>query len=147
MKANFTEGGMEFMEQTQTKPGQGPNCAQQVLLSACPKLGLGEEAAQLAAGFGSGLCWGEACGAVTGAVMAIGYQCASDPALADQSRVRVREFIGAFEKEFGAVTCKALLSADISDPIAHDKAMEDGTIAAHCPHFIAFSKSYLEEHL
>ena len=58
INTNFRESVVIFMEHTQTKPGKGPNCAQQVLLSACPKLGLGEDAAQLAAGFGSGLCWG-----------------------------------------------------------------------------------------
>lgn len=135
------------MEKETPTPAAKPNCAQQVLLYGCEKMGLDPSVADFAAGFGSGMCWGATCGAVSGAVMSIGVKCARDPALTAETRLKVRAFMQAFEDEFGALTCEELLGSNISEPAAHEKAMQDGTIPSHCPRYIDFSKKYLEENL
>ena len=90
--------------------GEGFNCAQCVL-SACGKYtGLDRACAlSLACGFGGGVRCGEICGAISGAVMAIG---ASEPAAGAGDReamTRVaaltKRCTGAFREKYGNLRC------------------------------------------
>ena len=90
---------------------QGCNCAQSVL-SACGKYtGLDlNTAMSIAAGFGGGVRSGEICGAISGAVMAIG--------LIEQDKRRVAalasQCVDSFREKFGCVRCMELKQNRVS---------------------------------
>ena len=90
---------------------QGCKCAQSVL-SACGKYtGLDQNTAlSVAAGFGGGVRSGEICGAISGAVMAIG--------LIEQDKRRVavlaKQCVDSFREKFGCVRCMELKQNRVS---------------------------------
>lgn len=96
---------------------RGYNCAQSVLAAFGDVTGLPEkEAMAVAAGFGRGVSGGtELCGALGGAIMAVGlvdFHEDRDPA---QEKKRIYDAVSQLEKKFqdkfGALRCNALLSA------------------------------------
>lgn len=115
---------MSIGEKAKAIHAEGFNCAQSVVAALAEKLGIDELGAkQFAAGFGGGLRSGEACGAVTGAVMALGVGTArdgigsKDVPVAEYSKTLVREF----KEKYGAVRCNDLL---MSTGGSHDKCDE-----------------------
>ena len=68
------------------------NCAQSVLMSFSPDFNLSDQAAyNLAVHFGAGMKSGNVCGAVTGALMALGLAGKSDEKLAHQVLAKFKE--------------------------------------------------------
>ena len=89
----------------------GCNCAQSVLAACGKYTGLEQDTAlSVAAGFGGGVRSGEICGAISGAVMAIG--------LTEEDKRRVagltKQCVDCFRKEFGCVRCIELKRAGVS---------------------------------
>jgi C_GCAxxG_C_C family probable redox protein len=84
-----------------------------VLTVLTRRLGLGSDLAPaIATGFCSGVArTASTCGAVSGGVMALGlaYGRKSEKEPVDRSYGPVRDFIEAFEREFGSSNCAALL--------------------------------------
>ena len=80
------------------------NCAQAVLMTFAPELGLSEEtAAKLCSHFGSGMKIGAACGAFTGGLMVLGLAGLGE-------KEEAEEFTRAFEElEDGGINCSDLL--------------------------------------
>ncbi len=117
---------------------KGYNCAQSVVGAYAAELGVPEDVAlRMAAGFGGGLgrC-GEACGALTGAVMVIGLRVGSaeaDPAAKQRAYEATQAFIEAFRARNGAITCRDLLGVDIASNEAYQQAREEGRFKAVCP--------------
>lgn len=104
---------------------QGCNCAQSVLAVSGKYTGLAQDTAlSVAAGFGGGLRSGEICGAISGAVMAIG--------LIEQDKRKVaalsRDCVESFRQKFGCVRCAELKQKQ-----------------ADCDELIAFCAQYIEE--
>jgi C_GCAxxG_C_C family probable redox protein len=103
----------------------------------------------MAAGFGGGLgrC-GEACGALTGAIMVIGLRMgatdAADRAAKERTYVAVQAFVEAFRARNGAITCRELLGADISSPEAYQQAREEGRFKAVCPGLVRSAAELLD---
>ena len=99
--------------------GEGFNCAQCVLCACGTYTGLDRASAlSLACGFGGGVRCGEICGAVSGAVMAIG---ASEPTVGAGDREAMtkvaaltKKCTGAFREQYGALRCLDLKRAGIS---------------------------------
>ena len=90
---------------------QGCNCAQSVLASCGKYTGLEQDMAlAVAAGFGGGVRSGEICGAISGAVMAIG--------LVEQDKHKVaalaRACVESFRQQFGCVRCLELKQNRVS---------------------------------
>ena len=92
----------------------GFNCAQSVLLACreyCPALDE-KELAAISAGFGGGARCGELCGAVSGALMAIGlanpFCDAEDNDAKDKIAALAKEFTGRFAEERGGLRCAEL---------------------------------------
>ena len=87
---------------------ENKNCAQSTLMGLCDVAGLPtEELATLATGFGGGIggTFDEGtCGAVTGAVMALGFLGADG----EQISSCAKELFYAFKEEYGSVTCGAI---------------------------------------
>jgi len=93
---------------------QGYNCAQCCLASCSDLTGLDRRTAlAVAGGFGGGLRVGEVCGALSGAVMALGLCCPHTSPNSPDEKAKVgalsAEACERFKGEFGALTCRELV--------------------------------------
>ena len=119
---------MEYGKKAVALHSEGCNCCQAVLMSCSEEFGLSEQQAyQLAAFFGAGMRRGEVCGAVTGALMALGLRYGDTN---NRQCSKSKEFLKAFEEEFSSLICRQLLEKN-------QKKM--------CPTFIEYCANYLEE--
>lgn len=119
---------MEYGKKAVSLHDEGCNCCQSVLMAACKRFDLPEEAAyRLGAFFGAGMRRGEVCGAATGALMALGLQHGDEN---NRQCGASREFLAKFEETFGSVLCRELLKKN-------QKKM--------CPVFIEYAANYLED--
>jgi C_GCAxxG_C_C family probable redox protein len=79
---------------------------------------------------------GATCGAITGAALALGLEegrRTPDHAAAKRAaRVRTAELLRAFEAEFGATTCRALIGVDISTDEGHQAFIDEGAWRVSC---------------
>ncbi len=105
------------------------NCAQSVLIPFAREAGLTEEQANaLAAHFGSGMRHGSTCGAVTGALMALGILgCGEDES---------RKLLQAFRTKEGDLTCARLLA------IGREKGIER---TSHCNSMVRAAVELVEQ--
>ena len=99
------------------------NCAQSVFAACGACGGMSEAACLVVAGpFGGGMGrMGETCGAVTGALMALGVRhgqgMATDPASARGPLYdRVAALAAAFRERHGSLTCRELTGCDLRTP-------------------------------
>ena len=84
------------------------NCAQGVLIPFAEKKGMTvNQARGLAANFGSGMCMGEVCGAITGGLMALGLYGADQEADTKEFLTRMKNM------HEGRVRCKELLAQEV----------------------------------
>jgi len=121
----------------------GDNCSQCVLAQWSDKLGYDEEELKLMAScFGGGMFRGDTCGAVTGALIAIGLAFGDDDELAHD---KVAQFRAKFTERFGALNCRDLVGYDFSVPGERDKAMEAGATIEKCPDFVTCALEILDE--
>ena len=99
---------------------KGFNCSQAVLGVFADEMGLdGKTASKVSCGFGGGIGrGGDICGAVTGAVMALGLKIFSPEADIQQSKAQVykmvKEFKKRFKKRHGSIVCRKLLGCNIA---------------------------------
>ena len=93
----------------------GYNCAQSVLWSFSPELGLDAELSlKVACGFGAGIARRqEVCGAVTGGIMVIGLRHGrgekQDRTATEATYAKTQELIRRFEARHGTCNCRQLL--------------------------------------
>lgn len=122
---------MTFEEKATALHESGCNCCQAVLGACCEKFDLDPETAyRLGAFFGGGMRRGEVCGAVTGALMALGLAYGDEN---NRKSTKSLELMKAFREEFGSNLCKELLG-------------EDGkTKKELCPVLINYCAKYLEK--
>ena len=125
------------------------NCCQSVLSTYGPRFGLDRELAiKLASGFGGGIGHqGETCGAVTGAIMAIGlkYGGTRDEDSLEKTYGLIAKFLEKFKARHGSTFCRELLDCDISSPQGLQAARDQGLFEKRCPSFIRASAEILEE--
>lgn len=112
----------------------GYDCGQIVLLSAADKLGLSrEEALKLAAGFGGGMFAGETCGAVVGAIIALGCRYGGDVDKKAECSGKVSELRKQFAEKAGSTMCREILGYDLTDPEQMKKILELNLLKTKCP--------------
>lgn len=92
---------------------KGYNCAQAVLCALSDYTDLKEKTAlAIAAGFGGGLRSGEVCGAISGAVMALGmsfpFTDSTDTEAKDKIAALAKECVASAREKFGCVNCSEL---------------------------------------
>lgn len=128
------------------------NCAQAVLGAFCAELGLKRETAMmLASGFGAGMARKqEVCGAVSGAIMAIGLkhgQAREDDKAAKEAAYRLsRELMDRFQAEFGSCLCRELLPGlDLATDGGHQRYKAEGWSEKVCQPCVRFAVGVLEE--
>lgn len=120
----------------------GPyNCAQAVLVPFADRFGLDRDMAfKIATPFGGGMGHtGQICGAVSGALMAIGL--AQGTATGDKTqKYACYALAAAFQARFralhGDLTCPGLLGLDISDPAQLEVVREQDLFHSRCPDFV-----------
>jgi C_GCAxxG_C_C family probable redox protein len=129
---------------------EGFSCSQSVLAAFAPDLGLDANAAlRVSAAFGGGMGrLGHTCGAVTGALMALGLKygaTVADPAAKERTYAQAREFIARFEARHGATACADLLGVNISTPEGQAAAREANLFKTVCPGLVASAAIILQE--
>lgn len=122
---------MSYKEKATVLHESGCNCCQAVLGACCEDFELSEEMAyRLGAFFGGGMRRGEVCGAVSGALMALGL-CYGDEN--NRKSTKSLEFMKAFREKYGSMLCKELIGQDGKKK----KEM--------CPIMIEYCAEYLEK--
>lgn len=109
---------MDIREKAEKLHKSGFNCAQSMLGASSEYIGLDENTAlAVSAGFGGGVRSGEICGAISGAVMAIGMAQQKDPADPEtkaKTAAQTKELVKAFREKYGCVRCFELKQAGVS---------------------------------
>ena len=130
---------------------QGFNCSQSVLSAFAERLGMSrEEAMKVAAGFGGGIGrMGLTCGAVTGAIMAIGLKTGATRGDDLKSKQRtyevVQKFMTKFRERQPSLACRELIGTDISTAEGFEEAKRTGVLNDVCPRAIRDACEILEE--
>ena len=109
------------VESAQMQFSTGLSCSQAVFASLAPQLGLTEEQAlKIASPFGGGLARrGMVCGAVSGALMAVGLKLGSTTPEGKAESYRIaNDFLKQFEERHPSLLCRDLIGYDLSDPDA-----------------------------
>jgi C_GCAxxG_C_C family probable redox protein len=118
------------------------NCSEAVLLALGQAWGVSSDALPLiAGGFGGGVGKkGLICGALSGAVMAIGLRLGSpDPTDTEKRELVVRhvaQLLDRFRDSYGETDCRKLIGCDLSTPEGARKAKEEKIRTEKCRHFV-----------
>ncbi|MGO9318386.1 MAG: C-GCAxxG-C-C family protein [Terracidiphilus sp.] len=125
---------------------QDYNCAQSVFAGSAAGEGLSEaQRLALAAPFGGGIArQGEVCGALTGALMALGEAegkaMAADPVVGRNALYeRARQLTEAFRKEHGAILCRELTGCALDTEAGQRAFKERGLHQNLCTKLVAFA--------
>ena len=128
----------------------GFNCAQSVLAAFCEQYGLEvEQALRVAGAFGGGMArLGETCGAVTGAMMAIGLSYgqtdAEDKTAKETTYQVVHQFVDEFSAKNGSILCRELLGCDLNTPGGAQQAREAHLFDTLCRRYVCCSVEILQ---
>jgi len=131
----------EKIDRANAYHNEGFNCCQAVLAAYTNEMGMTvKQALALGGGFGGGMRHGEVCGAVSAAIMILSMTHPYTKKDDAESKRRIanltREFHRRFLEKFGRLTCRELLSMDISEDAAMAAAKSSGKMS-RCPDFIA----------
>lgn len=126
------------------------HCSQIVLSQWAEELGFDrDDCLRMAAPFGGGCFRGDTCGAVAGAMIAIGMRyghCETGDVDGDEAmKEKVAEFQSRFMEKYGALACRELTGFDFSKEGEFEKAIESGVIFGKCPDIVNCALEVLEE--
>ena len=142
---------MNRFEKANAYHKRGFNCCQSVVAAFSDLTGLSEQACfDIGGGFGAGAGTGELCGAITGAVMALGLLTpvdAADPVGSKKRTVALsKELQKRFSEKFGALRCQELLKNKFT-PDDTTPAARDMGLTGHCDIMIVTAVEIVEEML
>jgi C_GCAxxG_C_C family probable redox protein len=129
----------------------GFNCAEAALLALSEEFGKKVSVIpRIATGFGGGIGrTGQFCGALSGAVMAVGLQVGCDRAEEKEKRSAaaegVRQMVVEFEKEFGASQCRVLTGCDLYTKEGREKYERLELRKTLCPRLVRWTVDYVAE--
>ncbi len=127
---------------------QGYNCAQAVL-ARCGGAGnlSHDQAVKVAAAFGGGIAHlDQTCGAVTGALMALGLRVATaDAGGKHKAYAAAQEFARRFVARHASIRCTDLLGVSIATPEGLEQAKAKGLFKAACPKLVRDACDILDE--
>ena len=127
---------------------EGIDCSMIVLAEANTGM-TKEEAYRIASCFGAGMFTGGTCGAVTGALMAIGIKhgnhVMNDMPQKEKVLAKRSEFIRRFRDIHVSTDCPVLLGADLRDEEQRRRVRADGIMDKECPKFCITAMRILEE--
>ncbi|MCL1858372.1 MAG: C-GCAxxG-C-C family protein [Oscillospiraceae bacterium] len=130
----------------------GYNCAQSVFGAFCEDFGLDINIAlKIACGFGGGgMRYKQTCGAVSGAIMAIGLKCGqyekNDIETKKACYKKIYEFTDKFKNKNGSVKCCELLvgDKDIDIEMQNDPVKMKSLFSSVCVEFVKSAVQILE---
>jgi C_GCAxxG_C_C family probable redox protein len=131
----------------------GSNCAQSVLSTYLPALGIPEPVAhRMGAGLGSGIGRKQyTCGALNaGAIVLsthLGNEKSEDVARRDMTLQRVRQLVEGFEEKFKSSQCIDIINIDISTPEGRKRASDADVFRGICDSCVEEVCKRLEEEL
>ena len=132
---------------------EGYSCSQAVLMAFAPGLGMEErQAALVASAFGGGMArHGWTCGALTGALMALGlhggHASAEDTATKDVLYARVQALAARFEEMHGSTACRQLTGVNMLDAAERQAATDRGVFSTLCPQLVRAAATLVAEEL
>ncbi|MCJ7663359.1 MAG: C-GCAxxG-C-C family protein [Desulfobacterales bacterium] len=105
---------------------------------------------KVAGAFGGGMArMGETCGAVTGALMAIGLKYgmtkAKDEGARDKTYKLAQELVTRFKERHRSIICRELLGYDLSNPEGRKAAHDKGLFTTLCPKFVRDAVEIVEQ--
>jgi C_GCAxxG_C_C family probable redox protein len=118
------------------------NCAQSVMKAILSEANLDfDQIVPLAAGLGGGISHeGNVCGAVSGAIAALGVlntRWYTDvPKHKEATYALGEEFVRQFKRKHGSILCNSLTGIDITDVKARNHAFKNGTFRRVCPIYV-----------
>ncbi len=122
------------------------NCTQAILEALGDKYGADAKTAmKMATAFAGGMTKGSTCGAVTGAYMVIGLAHGKEGAVKSEVASRLTEFNASFIKQFGSLSCSALMGTDMSTAEGVKEASEKGMFTSLCPKLVEMAVSEVEK--
>ncbi|HOD84033.1 MAG: putative redox-active protein (C_GCAxxG_C_C) [Planctomycetes bacterium ADurb.Bin126] len=130
---------------------EGCNCAQSVLVSCGVGRGLPRETAlRVAQAFGGGIGkTGNLCGALTGALMCVGLQCAAIEASDKVSKARsagmAQWMIDEFARRNGTLLCGELTGADLRTPEGQKHFRDSDALHKVCAKVVRDGVEIVEE--
>ena len=127
---------------------QGFNCSQAVFSAFATELGIPEDTAlKLASPFGGGVArQGNVCGAVTGALMALGLQRGNATLENKDDTYRLaEEFVRRFQERHGTILCRDLIGYDLSRADELQNAREQGVFKNTCPGLVKSAAELVSE--
>lgn len=129
---------------------EGLNCSQSIVGTYGPEYGLSQlDLLRVSCGFGGGMCHGDTCGVVTGALMVLGLRYGpkdvSDTSAKTDVNPKVTEFYLRFKSRCGYINCRDLLGCDISTEEGMEQARENNIKETVCPRMIQTAAEILEE--
>lgn len=130
---------------------EGFSCSQAVFAAFCGDFGLDRTTAlKLAQPFGGGMAHlGEACGAVTGAFLAIGLKHgrtkADDLAARDKTYAVMRQFADRFKALHCSIQCRCLLGLDLGTEEGMALAREKNLFLTLCVKYVQHAAEIVDE--
>lgn len=131
----------------------GYNCAQAVLFASAERLHLDPEIAhRIACGFGAGMGREEeVCGAVTGAIMAIGLRHGrgqnEGKERTEETYRRTRQLMDAFRQRHGSVVCRDLIRCNLLTPEGQEYYKKNDLLHGTCEKCVRTAAELVGEHL
>jgi C_GCAxxG_C_C family probable redox protein len=131
-----------FSEKARDYFKQDYNCAQSVLLAMQEYYGIRSNRLipRIATAFGGGIGRrGSLCGALTGAIMAIGLKHGTDgTALVEKEKAYeiALKFYDRFVKEYGSPFCRELIGYDLTNPEELERLRKSNVREEKCSHFV-----------
>ena len=129
----------------------GYDCSQVVLSHFAEKLGLTrDEANKVSACFGGGMMQADACGAFTGALMAIGlkyghYDAENLMAQKGVMQQKCAEFKAKFAQKHPSCKCLDIIGYNVTTPEGFQRAIESGDMMTICPRVVSEVITILDE--
>lgn len=133
-----------------TRFKNGLSCSQAVFSTYAEEHGVSfETACRIAGGLGGGIGrTGKTCGAITGAIMAIGLLLKEQNPTEKQFKEKVyphaRALLEKFAARHGSTNCNDLVGVDMSTPEGFAKAVQENIIKTRCPEFVRTCAEFLE---
>lgn len=131
----------------------GYNCAESVLMALSQEFGQKNAMIpRIATGFGAGIGRrGDVCGALSGAVMAMGLQKGCDKPEEKDKRLalygEVLDMVDDFEKEFGSSQCRILTGCDLRTKEGLEEYYRQEVREKLCPKLVGWCADYVAKKL
>ena len=128
---------------------RGQDCGQVVLAHYADRIGISEDDLnRAAAAFGGGIGIGEACGAVAGARMVLGFiyghKGPDDMEQRDLMTAKRAEFLEKWREKHDTCRCNDLLGHDIGTQEGFQAILEAGLLFDYCPELVMDAVAILD---